>query len=35
MKQKMLKTKNAYICLSLITLATATLALLISNGSLF
>ena len=31
----MLKTKNAYICLSLITLAAATLALLISNGSLF
>ena len=35
MKQKLIKTKNAYICLSLITLAAATLALLISNGSLF
>ena len=35
MKEKLKKTKNTYICLSLITLAAATLAVLISNGHLF
>ena len=35
MKEKLQKTKYTYICLSLITLAAATLAILISNGHLF
>ena len=35
MREKLLKTKNTYICLSLITLVAATLAVLISNGHLF